>query len=156
MTIQLTSTAFSEGASIPKKYTCDAEDASPPLAWSGLPQGIKSLALIADDPDAPVGTWVHWVIYNIPPTLAGLPEGVAKTAAVQGIGTQGKSGFGKPGYGGPCPPRGHGPHRYTFTLYALDIASLKLKAGAGRREMEAALRGHILAQATYLGRYERK
>ena len=153
MTIQLTSTAFTEGASIPKKYTCDAEDASPALAWSGVPQGAKSLALIMDDPDAPAGTWVHWVIYNIPTTLTGLLEGVAKTATVQGTGVQGKNGSGKPGYAGPCPPRGK-PHRYFFKLYALDTV-LNLQPLARKADLEAAMRGHILAQGQLMGTYGR-
>lgn len=153
MSIQITSSAFSEGNSIPKKYTCDAEDASPPLAWSGAPAGTKSLALIADDPDAPVGTWVHWVIYNLPPTLTELKEGIAKTPTLEGIGVQGTNDFRKTGYGGPCPPRGK-PHRYFFKLYALDTA-LNLQAGASKTDLEKAMRGHILAQGQLMGTYGR-
>lgn len=152
MSMQITSSAFSEGNPIPRKYTCDAEDASPPLAWSGVPAGTKSLALIADDPDAPVGTWVHWVIYNLPPTLNGLPEEVAKTPTAEG-GVQGINDFRKTGYGGPCPPRGK-PHRYFFKLYALDTL-LSLQAGATKAEVEKAMRGHILAQGQLMGTYSR-
>jgi hypothetical protein len=152
MTIQITSPAFTEGNPIPKKYTCEAEDVSPPLAWSGLPGGTKSLALIADDPDAPAGVWVHWVIFNLPPTLAGLSEGIAKTPKVEG-GVQGNNDFRKIGYGGPCPPRGK-PHRYFFKLYALDTL-LALEAGASKADVEKAMRGHILAQGQLMGTYGR-
>lgn len=152
MSIQITSAAFTEGNPIPKKYTCDGEDASPPLTWSGVPAGAKSLALIADDPDAPVGTWVHWVIFNLPPTLTGLQEGTTKTPTVEG-GVQGNNDFRKTGYGGPCPPRGK-PHRYFFKLYALDT-SLSLEPGATKAEVEKAMRGHILAQGQLMGTYSR-
>ncbi len=153
MTIQITSAAFTEGGAIPKKHTCDGEDISPALAWSGIPSGTQSLALIADDPDAPVGTWVHWVLYNIPSTLNGLPEGVAKSPNVEGIGLQGNNGFRRSGYGGPCPPKGK-PHRYFFKLYALDT-SLNLKAGATKADIEKAMGGHILAQGQLMGTYGR-
>jgi hypothetical protein len=153
MTIQITSAAFTEGEPIPKKYTCDAEDVSPPLAWSGVPAGARSLALIADDPDAPVGTWVHWVIYDLPPSLSGLMEGIAKTPTVEGGGAQGNNDFRKVGYGGPCPPRGK-PHRYFFKLYALDIP-LGLQPGASKADVEKAMRGHILAQGQLIGTYSR-
>jgi hypothetical protein len=147
MAIQLTSSAFTEGSTIPKKYTCDGEDISPALEWSGVPQGTKSLALIVDDPDAPVGTFVHWVLYDIPADATGLPEGVT------GTGTLGKSSFGKTGYGGPCPPKGPA-HRYYFKLYALDTA-LGLKAGSTKAEVEKAMQGHILAQGQVMGKYSR-
>lgn len=153
MSIQLTSTAFSEGQLIPKRYTCDAEDASPPLAWSGIPAEAQSLVLIADDPDAPVGTWVHWVIYDLPADLNGLPEGVAKTLTVPDIGTQGRNDFGKPGYGGPCPPKGK-PHRYFFKIYALERL-LNLKPGATKADLEKAMQGHILAKGQLIGTYSR-
>lgn len=153
MTLQIRSSAFSEGGMIPRKYTCDGEDLSPPMAWSGVPEGTKSLVLIADDPDAPMGTWVHWVIYDIPPTLDGLPEGVAKSPSVQGVGTQGTNDFRQIGYGGPCPPRGPA-HRYFFKLYALDT-SLNLKPGLRKADIEKAIEGHILAQAQYMGTYRR-
>jgi Raf kinase inhibitor-like YbhB/YbcL family protein len=153
MSIQITSTAFNEGGSIPKKYTCDGEDISPPLAWSGVPAAAKSLALIADDPDAPAGVWVHWVIFNMPATLAGLPEGVSKTPNVPGIGLQGSNDFRKTIYNGPCPPRGK-PHRYFFKLYALD-STLNLKAGASKADVEKAMKGHILASGQAIGTYGR-
>jgi len=153
MNLQITSSAFTEGSSIPKKHTCDAEDASPNLAWSGIPAGARSLALIVDDPDAPGKTWVHWVIYNITPNLAGLPEGVVKSATVEGIGAQGVNDFRQTGYGGPCPPRGK-PHRYFFKLYALDV-QLNLKSGATKTELEKAMQGHILAQGQLMGTYGR-
>lgn len=152
MSIQITSSAFTEGSPIPRKYTCEGEDESPPLAWSTAPAGAKSLALIADDPDAPMGTWVHWVIFNLPPTLTGLPEGIAKNPSVEG-GLQGNNDFRKTGYGGPCPPRGK-PHRYFFKLYALDTM-LPLQAGATKAEVEKAMRGHILAQGQLMGTYSR-
>ena len=150
MTFALTITAFAAGGLIPAKFTCEGANISPELRWSEAPINTKSFALIVDDPDAPVGTFTHWVLFDVPADRASLAEGASA------IGVAGKNDFGRAGYGGPCPPRGHGPHRYYFTLYALDIASVKLKAGAGRREIETALRGHILAQAAYLGRYERK
>jgi hypothetical protein len=153
MSIQITSAAFREGSAIPQKYTCDSEDISPPLAWNGLPPNTKSLALIVDDPDAPVGTWVHWLLYDMPAELAGLQEGLSKTSTVQGIGAQGTNDFRKIGYGGPCPPKGK-PHRYFFRLYALDTP-LNLKPEATRRELEKAMQGHILAQGQLMGTYSR-
>jgi Raf kinase inhibitor-like YbhB/YbcL family protein len=153
MTIQLNSPAFTAGAAIPEKYTCDGENVSPPLNWSALPQGTKNIALIADDPDAPGGTWVHWVIYDIPVSLTGLPEGVLTSPDVAGIGTQGLNDFRKTGYGGPCPPKGK-PHRYFFKLYALD-APLNLKSGANKAGVEKAMKGHILAQGQLIGTYGR-
>jgi Raf kinase inhibitor-like YbhB/YbcL family protein len=147
MTIQITSSAFSEGGTIPQKYTCDGVNVSPPLSWTGLPNGTKSLAMIADDPDAPVGTWVHWVLYDIPSDLSQLAEGA------QGIGTPGINDFRKTGYGGPCPPKGK-PHRYYFKLYALDTA-LNLKPGASKENVLTAMKGHVLANGELMGRYGR-
>ena len=151
MTIQLTSTAFTEGASIPKIYTCDAEDASPALAWSGVPQGAKSLALIMDDPDAPAGTWNHWLLYDIPGHVHALAQGIKTNA----LGVSGRNDFGKLGYGGPCPPRGHGVHRYFFRLSALNVASLGLREGDSRKALDTAMRGHVLAVTTAFGVYKR-
>lgn len=147
MSIKLTSSAFKEGEMIPKKYSCDAENISPPLVWSGIPEEPKSFALIVDDPDAPAGNWVHWVLYNIPADQDNLVEGVA------GVGTQGKNTSGKLNYGGPCPPKGSA-HRYFFKIYALDTV-LELNAGATKAELEKAMQGHILAQGQLMGKYQR-
>ncbi|MCX7722324.1 MAG: YbhB/YbcL family Raf kinase inhibitor-like protein, partial [Verrucomicrobiae bacterium] len=119
MKIQVTSPAFQDGKPIPSKYTCDGEDVSPPLNWTNVPPEAKSLVLISDDPDAPVGTWVHWVLYDLPPTTAGLSEGVPKSSELPNGAKQGINDFRRIGYGGPCPPPGK-PHRYYFKLYALD------------------------------------
>lgn len=146
MSLQLTSPSFQEGATIPTRYTCDGQNISPQLDWSGVPAGAKSLALIVDDPDAPAGTFVHWVLYDLAPDLTSLSEGT-------GSGIQGVNGFGKKAYGGPCPPRGK-PHRYFFKLYALDV-SLDLKPGASKADLEKAMRGHILAQGQLIGIYGR-
>jgi Raf kinase inhibitor-like YbhB/YbcL family protein len=145
-------TAFSEGGLIPKKYTCDGADISPALMWSGVPAGTQSLALIADDPDAPVGTWTHWIIWNIPRGDA-LPEDVAKTQGLKNQAQQGTNDFKRIGYGGPCPPPGKA-HRYFFKLFALDT-QLALKAGASRSELEKAMKAHVLSQAEVMGRYGR-
>jgi Raf kinase inhibitor-like YbhB/YbcL family protein len=154
MTIQLTSSAFTEGAPIPAKYTCDGEDVSPPLKWSNLPQGTKSVALICDDPDAPLGTWVHWVVYGIPATVTELPEGVPAVETIPNGARQGTNDFKRVGYGGPCPPKGR-PHRYVFQLYALD-AELQLSPGATKKDLVNAMKGHILAEGRLIGTYERK
>lgn len=134
MSFALKTTAFAVGSEIPKKYTCDGSDVSPALNWNDAPAGTQSFALIADDPDAPVGTWTHWIIWNIPANATTLPEGVSKVEE-SGDGTrQGKNDFKRTGYGGPCPPAGK-PHRYFFKLYALDV-KLDVKAGASRNELE--------------------
>lgn len=151
--MKLESSAFASGQPIPQKHTCDGQDQSPALSWSEAPQGAKSFALIADDPDAPMSTWVHWVIFNLPPQTHALPEGVPNTDSAAG-GTQGRNDFGKTGYGGPCPPPGK-PHRYFFKLYALDSA-LALKAGAKKADLEKAMQGHIIGQAELMGTYQRK
>ena len=127
MNIQLTSAAFADGQTIPAKYTCDGSDVSPPLAWTNSPASAKGFALIADDPDAPGGTWVHWVLYDLPAGTSALPEDVAKSQYIPGNAKQGLNNFRRLGYGGPCPPPGK-PHRYFFKLYALD-ATLDLKPG---------------------------
>lgn len=156
MAFSLTSAAFAEGAAIPTKHTCDGADASPPLAWSGTPPRTAAFALIADDPDAPAGTWVHWVLYNLPPTVSRLPENVPKTETLPELAgaLQGRTDFRRPGYGGPCPPPGPA-HRYFFKLYALD-ASLKLKPGATKADVEAAMKGHLLGTAQLTGTYARQ
>lgn len=152
MSFTLTSPAFVEGETIPVKYTCDGENSAPPLRWDDAPQA-RSFVLIVDDPDAPGGTFTHWVLYDIPGTQRELPEGLSNVGA---LGTPGMNDFSKVGYGGPCPPRGKGPHRYFFTLYALDTPSLMVPAERPRREIERAMQGHVIGQARLMGRYERR
>jgi Raf kinase inhibitor-like YbhB/YbcL family protein len=151
--IVLTSAAFQAGADIPRKYTCDAEDISPPLRWTNAPAGAKSFALIADDPDAPGGTWVHWVIYDLPADTKELPEAVAKTEALPSGAKQGVNDFRKLGYNGPCPPSGS-THRYYFRLYALD-APANLKPRATKQQVLEAVKGHMLGEGELMGRYRR-
>jgi Raf kinase inhibitor-like YbhB/YbcL family protein len=148
--INVTSTAFGNGAMIPKKYTCDDQNVSPQLAWTGVPAGAKSLALICDDPDAPVGDWVHWVAFNMPAATNGLAEGVRTLPAGSKKGT---NDFRKLEYGGPCPPGG--VHRYYFKIYALDTI-LSLGEGATKAELLKAMEGHILDQGALMGRYKRR
>lgn len=152
MTIKVTSSAFEEGSMIPHKYTCDGSDVSPPLAWKGIPEGAKTLVLICDDPDAPMGTWVHWVLFNLPASVEYLPESVPPDHELKNGAKQGRNDFRKIGYGGPCPPRG--THRYYFKLYALDT-SLHLEAGASKADALRVMEGHVLAQGQLMGRYER-
>jgi len=152
-TMQLTSSAFAEGQPIPAKHTCDAKDVSPALRWSGVPSGAKSLVLIADDPDAPAGTWVHWVLFDLPPTTSEVPEDLPKSQYIPGGGRQGLNDFRRLGYGGPCPPPGR-VHRYFFKLYALDRL-LELKPGVTRLEVERAMENHVLAQGQLMGTYKR-
>ena len=146
MNMALTSPAFNNGEPIPEKYSCDGEDISPELDWFGTPEGTVSLALIMDDPDAPMGTWVHWVLYNLPMDLSGLREGMT------GVGLDGSNSWGTTGYGGPCPPSG--THRYFFKLYALDI-NLDFESVVDKAALEAAMEGHILGQAELMGTYSR-
>jgi hypothetical protein len=147
--MKITSTAFAPGGRIPRKHTGEGADVSPPLAWEGVPAGAKELALLCDDPDAPRPTpWVHWVLYGLPPRLAGLPEGS------DGGGTAGLTDFGRTGYGGPMPPPGHGTHHYHFRLFALD-RPLGLGPGATKDEWLRAAKGHVLAEAEVIGTYER-
>ena len=152
MALQITSTAFSEGEMIPKLYTCDGTDVSPDLSWTGVPEDTKSLALICDDPDAPVGTWVHWVLFNIPAGEKGILPEAAPEAALPNGAKHGTNDFGRLGYGGPCPPGG--THRYFFKLYALDTV-LSLGSGATKAQVEEAMQGHILAEAQLMGKYKR-
>jgi len=154
MAFELTSGAFRPGETIPKKYTCDGEDASPPLAWKDPPAGTKAFALVCDDPDAPAGTWVHWVAWDMPGTATSLPENVPKTATLPDGTRQGTNDFKKVGYGGPCPPRG-GPHRYFFKLYALD-GPIGLAAGATKADVVKAVGGHTVGQAELMVRYARQ
>jgi len=154
MNIQVTSTAFADGQSIPGKYTCDGSDVSPPLQWSNAPANAKSFALIVDDPDAPVGTWVHWVIYDLPTGTSALPENVAKSQYAAGNAKQGLNDFKSLGYGGPCPPPGKA-HRYFFKLYGLDTV-LDLKPGVTKKDLLKAMEGHVLAQGQLVGTYQRQ
>jgi hypothetical protein len=153
VSLTLTSQAFSAGGEVPKRNSCDGEDLSPQLSWSHAPAGAKSLALIVDDPDAPVGTFTHWVLYNLAPATSELPEGVSKGEQAPGGGSQGRNDFGRIGYGGPCPPPGK-PHRYYFRLFALDTV-LGLKPGASRAQVEKAMQGHVLEQGEIVARYRR-
>ena len=152
MAFQLTTTAFRDGSSIPKKFTCDGPDVSPALSWGDPPAGTKSLAISCDDPDAPGGTWVHWVLYDLPPDTRKLPEALAKDHQLKNGALQGRNDFGKIGYNGPCPPRGS-EHRYFFKIYALD-SKTGLKAGATKSDLERAMNKHVLAQAQFVGRYQ--
>jgi len=153
MALKIESPAFTPEGDIPKKYTCDGSDVSPPLHWSKPPAGTKSLALICDDPDAPMGTWVHWVLYRLPAAAQELPEGVPAQERLDDGTLQGKNDFKKIGYGGPCPPRGP-KHRYYFKLYALDTVP-DLPSGATKSQLLKAVEGHILAQGELMGRYGR-
>jgi Raf kinase inhibitor-like YbhB/YbcL family protein len=145
--------SFADGGDIAKKFTCDGADVSPQLAWTDPPAGTLTFALLTDDPDAPVGNWNHWTMWNLPPNLRGLPEGVPRKRRLPDGSQQGENDFAKPGYNGPCPPPGD-PHRYYFKLFALDV-KLALKPRAGKKELEAAMKQHILAHAEWMGRYGR-
>ncbi len=150
--LEIKSPAFENNKLIPKQYTCNGINISPPLFWSKIPVTTKSLALISDDPDAPMGTWVHWIIYNMPPISKGLQEGVLPLQNFSHDTKQGLNDFNKIGYGGPCPPSG--THRYFFKLYALDT-KLNLEAGATKKQLENAMKDHILAQAELIGKYKK-
>ncbi|HSA60035.1 MAG TPA: YbhB/YbcL family Raf kinase inhibitor-like protein [bacterium] len=157
MAFSITSPAFQEGEGVPKKHTCDGEDLSPPLQWGGAPAGTKAFALILDDPDAPPGTWVHWVVYDIPASAKGLTEGVPKKETLpdgskQGL-AWGVESFSRVGYSGPCPPPGK-PHRYDFKLYALD-AMLGIPPKSTKFDVEKAMKGHVLAEARLMGKFGR-
>lgn len=154
MSIQLTSSAFTEGQPIPAQYTCQGADISPPLKWTGVPDNAKSLALICDDPDAPRGTWVHWVLYGLPASVSELDAHCPTTPTLPNVAKQGRNDFGRLGYGGPCPPPGK-PHRYQFKLYALD-AQVTLDPGATKAQLLAAMRNHILAEGRLMGTYQRQ
>jgi Raf kinase inhibitor-like YbhB/YbcL family protein len=151
--IQLTSPAFGHGSRIPDAYTCEGEDVSPPLRWSGCPVEARSLALVCDDPDAPRGTWVHWVLFNLPREAVELAQGVPAVQELPSGARQGRNDSGRIGYMGPCPPPGK-PHRYFFRIYAVDI-TLSLAAGVTKAELERALDQHILGQGTLMGVYQR-
>jgi Raf kinase inhibitor-like YbhB/YbcL family protein len=151
--MKIESSVFADRSAIPKQHTCQGENSSPDLKWSAPPEGTKSLALIVDDPDAPAGTWVHWVLWNLPPTLRGLPEGIATNESLPDGTRQGVNDFKRIGYGGPCPPPGKA-HRYFFKLYALD-SSLELQASSTKAQLERAMQKHILEQAELVGTYQR-
>lgn len=153
MKFKLTSPAFEDEGMIPKKYTCDAEDISPPLTWESVPEGTKSLAIICDDPDAPMGTWVHWVLFNLPPDTKEILEKVSTTETLENGAKQGTNDFGNIGYGGPCPPRG--THRYFFKLYALDTI-LNHEAGIKKADLLNEMEGHIIFETQLMGKYSRQ
>jgi Raf kinase inhibitor-like YbhB/YbcL family protein len=145
--LELTSESFGHGETIPERHTCSGDDASPPLAWSSPPEEARSMALILHDPDAPSGDFVHWLAWDLDPADGGIEENSPAP-------TEGTNGFGRTGYAGPCPPPGHGPHRYFFRLYALDSAP-ELEAGSAREQLEDAIEGHSLAEAELMGTFER-
>jgi Raf kinase inhibitor-like YbhB/YbcL family protein len=149
--MRLTSSAFADDGKMPTRFSCDGANVSPPLAWSGAPKEARSFAIVCSDPDAPSGVWYHWAIFDIPRDAAELHEHCTS----DGASPQARNDFGKTGYGGPCPPRGHGRHHYHFELFALDVARLNLPATAGCREVEAAARSHALATTELVGVYSR-
>lgn len=153
MSLTISSPSFSNGGDIPKQFTCTGSDLSPQLSWTEPPAGTKSFALLVDDPDAPVGNWNHWTAWNLPPDLRSLPEDVPKAQPLPDGTDQGMNDFHKPGYNGPCPPPGK-PHRYYFKLFALD-SKLDLRPNSGKHDLEGAMKGHVLAQAEWMGRYKR-
>lgn len=154
MNLTINSTAFKEGGTIPKQYTCDGADISPQLSWEGVPSGTRSFVLIMDDPDAPMGTFTHWILYDLPQETKGLSESVPKEPVLSNGAKQGDSSFRRVGYGGPCPPRGPA-HRYFFTLYALDIPTIGLGPKASKEDIESKMKGHIIGRAVIMGRYGR-
>jgi len=153
MEIKIKSSAFENEDMIPSKYTCDGNDISPPLQWDAIPDGTKSIALISDDPDAPMGTWVHWVLFNLPADTTELTENIPPDENLPGGTGQGTNDFRRIGYGGPCPPGG--THRYFFKIYALD-AELDLPAGARKKDLLKAMEGHIVGQGQLIGKYKRQ
>ncbi|MCB2209881.1 YbhB/YbcL family Raf kinase inhibitor-like protein [bacterium] len=152
--MEIMSPAFETGARIPTKFTCEGDDVSPELSWQDVPDEAECLALIVDDPDAPSGTFTHWVVYNLPKIPEGLDEGASLSERLSEGLREGLNGAGRQGYMGPCPPRGHGDHRYTFRLYALD-EKLDLKGRVTRGKLLDAMEGHIIEQATWMGIYSR-
>jgi Raf kinase inhibitor-like YbhB/YbcL family protein len=149
--MKLVSSAFDDGAAIPRRFTCDGENLSPPLQWSGAPAGTLSFVLLCDDPDAPAGTWHHWAAYDIPPAVTELAVDAAQNAKLKPA----VNDFRKVGYGGPCPPHGHGPHHYHFRLLALSTDQLQVKANASCRDIEREARKYAIAEAILVGLYER-
>ncbi len=153
MAFTITTSAFASGAAIPERYTCKGEDLSPALEWKDAPAKTAAFAMIMDDPDAPAGVWVHWVLWNLPRSATSLREGVARSDQLEDGSQQGRNSFGKTGYNGPCPPPGQ-THRYFFRLYALDV-KLNLPADADRSQLDAAMKDHVLAQAEYMGTFHK-
>jgi len=152
MALKITSPAFEEGGMMPSQFTCDGEDVSPSLSWTGVPEKTKSIALICDDPDAPMGTWVHWVLFNLPPEVTELAEAIPHGDTLANGARQGVTSFGEHGYGGPCPPSG--THRYFFKLYALDTM-LTIDVKSSKDDLVAAMEGHILSEGQLMGKYKR-
>jgi len=152
--VRLSSSAISDGGTIPRRFTCDGEDLSPPFAWSEPPKETRSFALLCDDPDAPGGTFHHWALYDIPADQTGLAEGTDHKAESEGI-KRAINDFNRLGYGGPCPPRRHGPHHYRFRLLALSVDHLPPHGAPSCRDVEREARKHILAEASLVGLYER-
>lgn len=153
MALEIESAAFKNNEFIPRKYSCQGEDTSPALSWSGAPADTEAFVLINDDPDAPMGTWVHWLVYDIPAKATSLSDNIPKTPSLGNGAKQGNTSFGRVGYGGPCPPPGK-PHRYFFKLYALDTV-LGLRPGLNKQELLKAMDGHILEEAQLIGLYKR-
>lgn len=152
---ELRSPNFPKGGRIPAKHTCDSEDLSPKLEWRNAPEGTKSYALIMYDPDAPIGTFVHWVLYNIPGNLMIIEEGVPKEREIPGLGLHGVNDFGFQGYGGPCPPRGHGEHRYYFALHATNVERFDLSPGVSATKVLNRIKNHVIGYAVLIGKYSR-
>jgi Raf kinase inhibitor-like YbhB/YbcL family protein len=152
--MHVVSSAFSDQSAIPRRFTCDGEDLSPPLEWGGAPAEVRSYVLLCNDPDAPAGTWRHWAAYDIPASRTELAAGASKLADRLGF-KQAINDFGRPGYGGPCPPHRHGPHHYRFGLLAVSVDRLPLRQGPSCRDVEREARKHLIAEATLVGIYER-
>jgi Raf kinase inhibitor-like YbhB/YbcL family protein len=152
--MRLRSSAFSDGGPIPRRFSCDGDDLSPPLQWNDAPAEARSFVVLCDDPDAPSGTWHHWAAYDIPANCIALPEGAGRPACRDGL-KQATNDFGRTGYGGPCPPRGHGPHHYHFRLLALSNASLRVQKQPSCRDVEREARKYLIAEAALVGLYER-
>jgi Raf kinase inhibitor-like YbhB/YbcL family protein len=150
----LRSSEFSDGGAIPRRFTCEGEDLSPPLQWGAAPAETRSFAILCDDPDAPMGTWHHWAVYDISPDHAALAEGAGRSGGGEGL-KQAINDFGRPGYGGPCPPRGHGPHHYHFRLLALSTDRLPVRSNAKCKDTEREARKHLISEAVLIGLYQR-
>jgi Raf kinase inhibitor-like YbhB/YbcL family protein len=146
--MRLRSSAFSDGAAIPRRFTCDGEDVSPPLEWSDAPAGTRGFVLLCDDPDAPAGTWHHWAAYDIPADRTTLAEGAGRAGGKEAL-KHAVNDFGRPGYGGPCPPRGHGPHHYHFRLLALSTDRLPVRKDTSCRDVEREARKHLVAETSW-------